>query len=125
MVKIIAKLLWNFELPVNRPEQALLGGMSGGWWDPAQPGFPWVVANASSWVFAGTGLKNGDSLAGLVGFEYDKVNSGYPIPPGLYSKCFTGRRSFTEARCCEFDTLYSSEWCTHLQRGNISMVVGS
>jgi N,N-dimethylformamidase beta subunit-like, C-terminal len=71
------------EGPLNRPEQSLLGAMYGGWWDHKQPGFPWVVADASSWVFAGTGLKNGDSLPGLVGYEYDKVYFGFPTPPGL------------------------------------------
>lgn len=68
---------------VNKPEQSLLGSMYGGSLDLSQPGFPWVVADASSWVFAGTGLKNGDSLPGLVGSEYDKVSMSYPIPPGL------------------------------------------
>lgn len=68
---------------VNEPEQSLLGSMYGGSLDLSQPGFPWVVADASSWVFAGTGLKNGDSLPGLVGSEYDKVSMSYPIPPGL------------------------------------------
>lgn len=69
--------------PLYRPEQVLLGAMYGSWWDPHQAGFPWVVADASSWVFAGTGLRNGDSLPGLVGYEYDKVYSNYPLPQGL------------------------------------------
>ena len=68
---------------VNRPEQPLLGSMYESWWESSQPGFPWVVADSSSWVFAGTGLKNDDSLPGLVGYEYDKVNRSYPVPPGL------------------------------------------
>jgi hypothetical protein len=69
--------------PLNRPEQTLLGAMQASNWEPNQGGFPWVVADASSWVFAGTGLRNGDSLQGLVGYEYDKVYPNYPVPQGL------------------------------------------
>ncbi len=68
---------------VNRPEQPLLGSMYGGSLDLSQRGFPWVVADASRWVFAGTGLKDGNSLLGLVGSEYDKVDRSYPASPNL------------------------------------------
>jgi hypothetical protein len=69
--------------PLNRPEQSLLGGMvdvnSYCQWGC---GFDWVVADASNWVFADTGLRNGDKIPGLVGYEYDQVLPNYPIPPG-------------------------------------------
>lgn len=70
--------------PLYRPEQRLLGAMFGGYFaiDPQRQGFPWIVKDASSWVFAGTGLKNGDGLPGLVGYEYDRVYQDYPLPPG-------------------------------------------
>src|SRR5258706_10504165 len=71
------------QAPLNRPEQTLLGEMYASNWEPRLGGFPWVVADASSWVFAGTGLKNGDSLPGLVGYEYDKVGHNFPVPQGL------------------------------------------
>ena len=67
--------------PVNRPEQSLLGAMYSSYF--VGNSFAWVVADASSWVFAGTGLKNMDSLPGLVGYEYDRVYTDYPAPPGL------------------------------------------
>jgi hypothetical protein len=71
------------EPPLNRPEQSLLGGMmnvnSYCHWGC---GFDWVVADASNWVFAGTGLRNGDKIPGLVGYEYDQVYPWYPTPPG-------------------------------------------
>ena len=41
---------------------------------------PMVVADASSWLLAGTGLKVGDKLAGLVGSEYDQVTPSAPTP---------------------------------------------
>lgn len=68
---------------LSRPEQVILGSMYASWWNSDQGGFPWVVSNASSWVYAGTSLKNNDSLPGLIGNEYDKVFSNYPIAPGL------------------------------------------
>jgi hypothetical protein len=37
-----------------------------------------VVSNASHWVFAGTGLKNGDALRGLLGYEVDAIYGGGP-----------------------------------------------
>ena len=30
----------------------------------------WVVADATSWIFAGTGMRNGDAIPGLVGWEH-------------------------------------------------------
>lgn len=37
-----------------------------------------VVANASHWVFAGTGLRNGDHLPGLLGYEVDHMTDFTP-----------------------------------------------
>lgn len=68
--------------PVDRPEQTLLGSMYSSFYSEAVT-YPWVVVDASNWIFAGTGLKNGDTLPGLVGYEYDKVYSGNPVPAGL------------------------------------------
>ena len=67
---------------LDRPEQTLLGEMSAGYIDWGTS-YDWVVTDASSWVFNGTGLTNGDRLPGLVGFGYDKVFASFPTPPGL------------------------------------------
>ena len=68
--------------PVNQPENALLGVMY-----ESQLGggvsFPWIVTNANSWVYSGTGLQNGDDIVGLVGYEYDKVYNNGLTPAGL------------------------------------------
>ena len=32
---------------------------------------PYIVTNASNWVFTGTGWTNGTSIPGIVGYEYD------------------------------------------------------
>jgi hypothetical protein len=41
---------------------------------------PYVVINADHWLYAGTGVKNGDGFAHLVGVEYDRVTPGEPTP---------------------------------------------
>jgi hypothetical protein len=60
---------------VNRPEASLIGVMyifqSFGQYDM-------VVANSSHWVFANTGLANGDHLAGLLGYEVDQISASTP-----------------------------------------------
>src|SRR5207302_1443873 len=42
-----------------------------------------VVADASSWLFAGTGLRDGDRLSNVVGIEYDGVAPGAPTPSSI------------------------------------------
>ena len=66
--------------PVNKPENALIGVM---YQDQVNQNYPYIVQNASSWVYAGTGFVNGSSVPGIVGYEYDKIwNNGF-TPPGL------------------------------------------
>jgi hypothetical protein len=68
------------DAPINRAENGLVGAMYESWMNLAQP---WVVADASSWLFAGTGLVNGDALPFLVGYEYDRTFDNGLTPPGL------------------------------------------
>ena len=58
--------LWR-DPQVNRPEEQMMGVMFGG----ETFNSPYVVENASSWVYAGTGWTNGTSVPGIVGYEYD------------------------------------------------------
>ena len=37
---------------------------------PANGSASWIVTNATHWIFAGTGMKNGDLIPGLVGWEH-------------------------------------------------------
>lgn len=70
---------------VNRPENELLGvGYIGDWGaGNVFNGFDYVVSNASDPYYAKTGLKNGDKLTGLVGYEWDGLlNNGF-APAGL------------------------------------------
>jgi hypothetical protein len=69
--------------PLNRPEQTILGVMYNGY--NSHRDFPWVVSDASHWLLAGTGLKNGESIPHIVGYEYDALSSAFPVPPGDHS----------------------------------------
>lgn len=62
--------------PVPRPESDLTGVFYQ--CNPVKA--PMVVADASAWLFEGTGLKNGDKLVDLVGGEYDQVTPSVVTP---------------------------------------------
>src|SRR2546428_12113544 len=44
---------------------------------------PYVVMNSSQWPYQGTGFKDGDSVAGIVGYEMDRLMSNYPAPNAI------------------------------------------
>ncbi|MBF6605119.1 MAG: hypothetical protein IVW53_06005 [Chloroflexi bacterium] len=73
----LATCRWR-EAPVSDPEAAIIGQMYGH--VVRTPG-PWVVRNAGHWLYAGTGLRDGDRIQRLVGQEYDTF---FPklAPPG-------------------------------------------
>ncbi len=65
-------------LPHERPyANELIGAHSTG---PVTGGADWICENPDHWLFEGTGMKKGDGIAGLVGWEWH----GDPAPlPGL------------------------------------------
>src|SRR6195256_1417161 len=68
---------------LNRPEQQLMGLQFSGQVPDGSPNVPYVVANSSSWVYAGTGLADGDSIPGIVGYEMDSSMSSSPLPTSV------------------------------------------
>jgi len=81
--------------PVNRPEQLMTGvtiaGMS------TSGNYPFVATNTSPhWIYANTGLKDGDSVPGIVGYEMDKVDSAFPMPASQ-SHTILSQSPFTDA----------------------------
>jgi hypothetical protein len=79
-------VLWRNAV-LNRPEQQLLGNMFIAQQPNGAAAAPFVVTNSSNWVYAGTGVNDGDSIPGIVGYECDKAQSSYPVPvsvPGTY-----------------------------------------
>ena len=49
------------------PEELLMGGRT---MDPANGSANWTATNTRHWIFAGTGMKDGDFIPGLVGWEF-------------------------------------------------------
>lgn len=66
------------DVPVLHPEESLIGVM----FVESQIDGDIVIDNPSHWVFANTGLKKGDVLKGLLGYEVDAI-VGVASPPGL------------------------------------------
>jgi hypothetical protein len=87
--------------PVNEPENALLGVMFTAWENP--PPSAWVVQGASAWPYAGTGVKDGDAIPGIVGYETDRTADNGATPPGTLVLAHSpvtdvsGRAEFQEA----------------------------
>ena len=61
--------------PHPDPESSLIGTIYEGY--PANAAY--VVASPDSWVFAGTGVREGTRFPNLVGIEYDRVDPAYPL----------------------------------------------
>jgi hypothetical protein len=64
--------------PHPDPESSLIGAQYACF--PGPQRVAGVVADPSSWVFAGTGVRRGTQLPGLVGPEIDAVQLQYPTP---------------------------------------------
>jgi hypothetical protein len=72
---------WNYPAPF-RPQQALIGVQYTN--QLAGNGYvPYVVTSSNSWVYAGTGFRNGDSVPGIVGYEADRMQSNYQQPTAV------------------------------------------
>ena len=63
--------------PNSWPEESLIGD----YYQCNPVKYDLVVSDASSWVYAGTGLSNGDRLPDVVGSEYDRYVPGIPGAP--------------------------------------------
>lgn len=69
---------WRDE-PVSRPEQQLIGVQyTANLLEGAT--YTYTVSADDHWVYAGTGLKNGDGVAGIIGDEVDRSMPEYPLP---------------------------------------------
>src|SRR6266513_1939453 len=68
---------------LNPPEQQLIGVQFSGQIAFNAPKPLYVVKNSSSWVYAGTGLADGDSIPGIVGYEMDSSMSSVPLPTSV------------------------------------------
>jgi hypothetical protein len=60
----------------NGPSEALLMGARTT--DPITGGGAWVCANQAHWLFEGTGMRTGDGIPGLVGWEFHGAPADLP-----------------------------------------------
>ena len=67
---------------INDPENGLLGGMYE-YYNSASGGSPMVVKNTTHWLYDGTGLRDGDQIPNIVGYEWDRVFENGRTPAGL------------------------------------------
>ena len=68
----------NGPFPHRGPDEGLLMGARNV--EPVNGGGDWVITKPSHWMFAGTGVREGESIPGLIGWEYH----GQPADiPGL------------------------------------------
>jgi hypothetical protein len=80
---------------LHRPEQSLMGVMytsEVAWGNNV----PYVVTNSSHWAYLGTGFVEGSSVAGLTGYEMDRLMSNYPAPTAI-SQTLLSRSPFTNS----------------------------
>ena len=61
----------NGPFPERGPDEGLLMGARNG--RPINGGGDWIVTRPEHWIFEGTGMKKGDRIPGLVGWEYHNL----------------------------------------------------
>ncbi len=86
--------------PAPDPESSLLGV----YYDGFPVDAPYVVHTPDHWLYAGTGVRAGDSFKHLVGVEYDRVNVGVPTPRPIEILAHSPVRC--EGRASHSDTAY-------------------
>jgi hypothetical protein len=78
----------RWEDALDRPPQTLVGLGGGAQLVPPRDYVAYVVADAANWIYSGTGLRNGDRVRGIVGYEVDRHSGTTPAPtvrPGKYA----------------------------------------
>ena len=68
----------NGPFPERGPDEGFLIGARNV--EPVNGGADWVITKPDHWIFAGSGVKKGDRIPGLVGWEY---HGDPPAIPGL------------------------------------------
>ena len=113
------------DAPVGRPENRLLGGQ----YECNPVSADMVITHPDSWVFANTGLQQGDRLPGVVGGEYDHYSPGSGVPDNVEVLAHSpvtcqGRSSYADmtyytaaSLAGVFDT-GTQAWITHLDSPN-------
>jgi len=59
---------FKYPFPMSGPNEALLIGARSPY--PFNGGADWIATKPDNWIFTGTGMKKGDAIPGLVGWEF-------------------------------------------------------
>jgi hypothetical protein len=102
--------------PVNRPENDLLGVMSEGVISFGND-YPYVVKDASHWIYAGTGAEPGQAWSRIVGYEYDRVYDNGATPPNL--------AVLSDSPLVNVDGVASASQSGYYQQGGMVFAAGS
>lgn len=105
--------LWRQLPPVNtttsysRPEHQLIGVMFDGW-ENDNVGQPYVVENSDHWAYEGTGFKNGSTVPGIVGYEWDRRFKNDLEPAGLVQLSNSGVENQNKTNSVSHSTIYQA-----------------
>jgi hypothetical protein len=69
--------------PTNWDEAVLVGEMYSGYMVPGAAPAPFVAWDPSAWIFKGTGLAKGSSVAGVIASDIDHLDPSGPMPSNL------------------------------------------
>jgi hypothetical protein len=69
--------------PTNWDSESFLGQIYSGFMVPGAPNAPMVVYDASSWLFADTGLTNGSAIPSVINSDIDHLDPSGPFPQNL------------------------------------------
>lgn len=69
--------------PASWPENRFVGETYSGYVLNGSQPEPFVVSDASSWIFAGTGVHNGQKIPNVIQSDFDSFLPGYPHPSNL------------------------------------------
>ena len=81
--------------PTNWSQVPFVGEEYSGYINLNEPNVPFVVYDASAWIFKGTGLQNGSSLPGVIGSDIDHLAVGSGSPSDS---------RYSDTRRCPFPT---------------------
>ena len=98
---------------VGRPEETLIGQMWETW--PVQDDM--VITDATGWVFDGAGLKSGDHLPGLLGYEVDRMWD--QSPKGTYRVARSPYKHYGETRYSDMTVYKAPSGATVISTGTM------
>ena len=69
--------------PASWPESNFVGESYAGYLFNGVDPVNFIVSDASSWIFSGTGLKNGEAIPGVIASDFDSFEANNPHPNNL------------------------------------------